>query len=558
MKITRITHLLLLTVGVSLTNCKDELNQQPIGSVTADALAQYSGVESIIVGAYSVLNGQFDSGQAYNSPPSNWSFGDVTSGDAYKGSTGTTDQSSINDMEVFTSLNPTTLDVQRKWACLYEGIKRCNNALRLLPIATGYDNALRQRRIAEVRFLRGHYYFELKKIYNRPPYIDETAVNSADFYVANDALSEAQLWSKIEDDFKAGTSVLVSAKGSEPGRPTRFAAWAYLCKAYIFQKKWDLASAAADTVIQKGNFRLMSNFSDVFLPENDNGPEIIFAVEHTINDGSTGNNKGSVGDRLARIATPAGSGYPVTAQGFHRPSQNLVNAYKTKNGLPALNDVNVATTDTLDPRIDHTVCRVGIPFLDYTVEAYKANWTRGNAVYGDFSPKKRMVSPGSNHYDRSNQGITDLNYYIIRYADLLLWKAEAAIGQGDIATAISYINQVRNRAKTSKRVQKLTGGDAAPYKVEPYSTTALPSAAQALDWLKLERRLELALEGHRFFDLVRWGDADRMINAYFSSEKSRRSYLTTARFTAGKHEYMPIPQSEIDLSRGLLKQNPNY
>lgn len=547
---------------VALPSCQKALEQNPQGVISYDQLNDMTNVEAVIIGAYSALNGQFDAGEAYNSPGDNWSFGDVRSGDAYKGSTGTTDQLNIYDMEVFSSLVATNLDTQRKWACLYEGIKRCNTALQVLPLAKGYSDQLRSQRMAEMRFLRGHYYFELKKIYNRPAYIDESAINNSDFYVSNSALTSDQFWTKIENDFKSAINALPATKGAEPGRPTRYAAWAYLCKTYVFEKKWDLASAAADSVIQKGGFSLMANYGDVFLPANDNGSEIIFAVEHSVNEsGTTGSHNGSIEDRLDRIATPIDKAYPAAAQGFFRPSQNLVNAFKTTNGLPANSDVILSASDTVDPRLDYAIARVGIPFFDYTSQTYQANWTRGNGVYGDFSPKKKMVSPLSkSDFDISNQGITDLNYYVIRYADVLLWKAEALIQTGDIDGGISYINQVRNRAKNTKRVQKIppATGDAAIYNVQPYPLPFTGGAAAALSALKLERRLELCLEGHRFFDLVRWGDAAAYMNAYFNTEKVRRSYLSTASFTAGKHEYLPIPQSEIDLSKGTLTQNPGY
>ena len=543
-------------------SCKKSLEQNPQAVISYEQLSDKTNTEAVIIGAYSVLNGQFDAGEAYNSPGDNWSFGDIRSGDAYKGSTGTTDQLNIHDMEMFISLVATNLDTQRKWACLYEGIKRCNTALQVLPVATGYTDQLRAQRIAEMRFLRGHYYFELKKIYNRPAYIDETVINNNDFYVSNNDLTSDQIWTKIENDFKAGITVLPAAKGTEPGRPTRFAAWAYLSKTYMFEKKWDLASAAADTVIQKGGFSLMASYGDVFLPANDNGPEIVFAVQHSVNEsGTTGSRNGSIADRLDRIATPVDKAYPAAAQGFFRPSQNLVNAYKTAKGLPANNDVILTVTDTIDIRLDYAIARINIPFFDYTVQTYQANWTRGNGVYGNFSPKKKMVSPlNKANFDISNQGITDLNYYIIRYADVLLWKAEALIQLGDVDGGVAYINQVRNRAKNSKRIQKIAPltGDAAIYNVQPYAIPFTGGTPAAMAALKLERRLELSLEGHRFFDLVRWGDAAGYLNAYFTTEKVRRSHLNTASFTTGKHEYLPIPQAEIDLSKGMLTQNPGY
>lgn len=557
-----IKNIIWALLPLAITACSKQLDLKPQGVLSEEQLADKNNSEGLVIGAYSVLNGNFDNGEAYNSPGSNWSFGDVRSDDAYKGSSGITDQINIHDMEIFSSLTTINLDAQRKWACLLEGVKRCNTALRTLARATGYTDALRAQRIAEMRFLRGHYYFELKKIYNRPPYIDEQATQNEDFYVSNSALSNDEFWGKIETDFKEALNGLPLTKGAERGRPTRYAAWAYLTKCYVFQKKWALANQAADSVIQKGGFALMPNYGDVFLPVNDNGSEVVFAVQHSVNEaGTTGSRNGSFGDRLDRIATPADRAYPAGAQGFLRPSQNLVNAFKTTNGLPALNDANVTNNDIVDTRLDYIVARVGIPFFDYTTEPYKANWTRGNGVYGDFSPKKKLVSPlAKQYYDITNQGVTALNYYVIRFADVLLWKAEALIQTGDVNGGIGFINQVRSRAANSKRIQKIlpATGDAASYDTQPYPTPFNGDVQAAMDVLKLERRLELALEGHRFFDLVRWGDASTVLNNYFATEKLKRTHLNTAKFTANRDEYLPIPQTEIDLSKGKLTPNQGW
>lgn len=539
-----------------ITACqKSFLNSPPLGELSKDQLAEKSGVETVIIGAYSILNGQIDqASNAFNSPASNWSFGDVTSDDAHKGGGGTGDQNNIHKMEIFT-VDATSLDAQRKWMALYEGVKRANEAIKLIKAATGYDEILRSQRIAEMRFLRGHFYFELKKIYNKVPYIDETAENKDDYYVSNEALPAEQFWTKVEDDFKAGINVLPNSQGKEPGRPTRFSAWAYLCKSYVFQKKWSQASAAADTVIAKGGYSLMPNFADTFLPENDNGREIIFAVQHSINDGSINSYNGSIGDRLFPIGGPY---WPGAQYGFLRPTQNLVNFYKTNaQGLPVGDNVDVTPTDFVDPRLDHSIARPGIPFLDLP-EVYTTAWIRDLATYGSFSLKKRLVSPLSSHWLRVNPYTNDLNYYVIRYADVLLWKAEAAIESADLETGRQYINQVRRRARDGKKVQKLNGGgDAANYKTEEYAA-AFGSKDEAIRALKAERRLEFSLEGHRFFDLVRWGDAATTLNTYFQVEKTKRSVLSVAAFTAGKNEYQPIPQNEIDLSKGKLVQNAGY
>lgn len=546
----RIIYFLTIILFIVSSCSESFLDENPIGELSPDQILIQENVEKTIISAYAVLNGQFDqASNAYNSPASNWSFGDVVSDDAYKGGGGTGDQNNIHLMEIFAN-DATIKDIERKWLALYEGIRRVNLSIRLLNESEDFDSALKEQRVAEMRFLRGHFHFEAKKIYGNICWVDESIDSKEEFYqVANSDLSEAEQWVKIEEDFKAAAQVLPNTQ-EEVGRPAKMAARAYLAKCYIFQGKWTEASTTADEVISSGVYSLQPNFRDVFLPENDNGPEIIFAVQHTINDGSPRNYNGSIGDRLM----PPGGPYP--GYGFLRPSQNLVNAYKTgANGLPVNDHVDLSDDDHVDPRIDHTLARPGIPYFDLQVY----DWTpREASVYGPYSPKKRMISKNSPYYLPSWPYVTAVNYYVIRYADLLLWKAEAAIETNDLETGRQYINRVRNRAKTSYYVQTMDGSaDAGNYQINTYDT-AFGSKAEALTALQLERRLELAHEGHRFFDLVRWGVAAQVMNDYFASEKLLRSHLVNAAFVAGKHEYQPIPQSQIDLCQGNMVQNPNY
>jgi len=543
---------LLLLFALHACSEDEFLQEEPIGELSPGQIVDPENVEGVIISAYSVLNGQIDEAtNAYNSPASNWSFGDVLSDDAYKGGGGTGDQNAIHQMEIYNT-DPSILDVQRKWLALYEGVKRANQAIRILKRSEEFDASLKTQRLAEMQFLRGHFYFELKKIYNKIPYIDETAENIEDYYVSNTALSSEQLWQKIEEDFKAAFAALPIAQ-DDPGRPTKWAAQAYLSKTYIFQGKWTEAEAAADAVINSGQYALMDNFRDVFLPENDNGAEIIFCIQHSINDGSPRNFNGSIGDRLN---PPGGPRYPQ--YGFHRPSQNLVNAYKTNDeGLPVMDNTDLVEDDFVDTRLDHTLARPGIPYLDLGI-LYEEDWARDLATYGPFSPKKRIISANSPHYLQVWPYVNALNYYVIRYADLLLWKAEAAIENGDLETGREYINKVRTRAMNTETVKMLDSStDAANYNINVYDTP-FANYDEAIEALRIERRLELAHEGHRFFDLVRWGVAADVLNDYLAVEKTRRTHLTGANFTAGKNEYMPIPQSQIDLGRGLIEQNDNY
>lgn len=535
----------LVVAALVMCSCADSfLSEEPVGEFMPEQVESEENIEGIVIGAYAVL----DASDAINSGCSNWQFGDVVSDDAYKGGGGTGDQNQIHLMEIFNA-NPTGIDFEARWAALYEGVKRCNQAIRLLSNSTVKN---KEQRLAEMRFLRGHYYFNLKVIYNLIPWIDETVVDPNEYHTkSNMEFTSDQLWEKILGEFSAAYQVLPESQ-SDYGRPTKMAAKAYMAKVYLYQSKWKECLSACDEVIQSGKYTLYPDFREVFLPENDNNSEIIFAVQLSINDGASSNQNGSYGDRLL----PPGGPYPT--YGFLRPTQNLVNAYKTnENGLPYNDGKDVAESDYVDVRLDHTLARPNIPFMD--VQVY--DWTpREASVYGPYSPKKRLVSLNSTHYSPIWPYVNALNFYVIRYADLLLWRAEAAIETGDLETGRKYINKIRERAKNTQHVKLWDdqSQDAANYKVEIY-TEPFKSKNEAVQALRMERRLEMAHEGIRFFDLVRWGIADEVLNVYFEKEKTFRSHLQNARFVKGKHEYFPIPQSVIDICGAeVMKQNPGY
>jgi hypothetical protein len=536
-----------------MSSCSNDfLEEVTYGEVDPSEMTKPANVERAIIAAYSVLNGQIDgASNAYNSPDSNFSFGDITSDDSYKGGGGTGDQNNIHQMEIYNE-NATTVDIERKWKALYEGVKRSNEAMRLLNASTDFEASLKVKRMAELRFLRGHFYFELKKIYNHIPYIDETATTVADYAKSNTTFSSDEIWTKIETDFQEAYANLPETQ-SELGRPTKIAAKAYLAKCYLFESKWQLAYDAT-TEIMSSNYGLLTDFQQVFLPENDNNKEIIFAVQHSVNDGQPSNYNGSIGDRLTAPGGPFYSQY-----GFHRPSQNLVNAFKTDaSGLPLENNVNVVASDNVDPRLDITVGRPGIPYKDLGI-LYQDTWARDLATYGSFSPKKRIVSAKSPYYVTVWPYVNALNYYIIRYAEVVLWRAEAAVEIEKLEEARTLVNQIRNRAANTAFVKTLDGSaNAANYTIAPYSTV-WTSKVMAKTAVHLETRLETAMEGHRFFNLVRWGEADTVLNAYLFIEKTKRTHLTNAVFIKGKNEYFPIPQRYIDgLPLGMVTQNNGY
>jgi hypothetical protein len=555
MKLFRISqYIFILGLAFQNVSCSsDYLEETTYGEVVPSEMTKPKNVERAIISAYSVLNGQFSgASNAYNSPASNWSFGDVVSDDAYKGGGGTGDQNNIHQMEIYNT-NSTIIDVELKWKALYEGVKRSNEAIKLLNASEGFDADLKVQRLAELHFLRGHYYFELKKIYNHIPYIDESAETVEDYAKSNTEFTSEELWAKIEDNFQAAYDGLPETQ-TEVGRPTKIAAKAYLTKCYLFQEKWQKVYDAT-TEVMLSNYGLLDDFQDVFLPENDNSKEIIFSVQHTVNDGQPNNYNGSIGDRLT---APGGPFYPQ--YGFHRPSQNLINAFKTDaTGLPvANNNTNLTESDRIDTRLDITVGRPGIPYKDLGV-LYEESWARDLATYGPFGPKKRIVSANSSFYVISWPYVNALNYYIIRYAEVILWRAEAAVELGKFEEARELVNQIRARAAKTATVKNLEEtADAANYKIATYESI-WTDKVQAREAVHLETRLELAMEGHRFFNLVRWGEAGKVINNYLEVEKTRRTHLTNAQFKEGTNEYWPIPQRYIDgTPAGMTTQNSGY
>ncbi|HEY1021975.1 MAG TPA: RagB/SusD family nutrient uptake outer membrane protein, partial [Flavisolibacter sp.] len=240
------------------------------------------------------------------------------------------------------------------------------------------------------------------------------------------------------------------------------------------------------------------------------------------------------------------------------------NQVKNDQGLESSSTGYTPDAGNLDPRLDWTVGRRGIPYLDWGLHPGKA-WIRDQGFGGPYAPKKNVyykaqegkLTDGTNW----TSGLTATNYKIMRFADVLLMAAEAEVEAGSLEKAREYVNRVRTRAAVG-RVKNAAGTDAANYVISNY-TTAWTDKDVARQAVRFERKLELAMEGHRFFDLVRWGIADQAINAFLTYEKTKLpTPYGSATFTKGKHEYFPIPQRQIDLSstggQSTLTQNPGY
>lgn len=565
----KILSLLFVTGLLTMNSCKDALDYTPKGVLSSSDLTSPTAVEGLVTAAYAAIGNGDMIGPIY----SNWVYGSVRSDDAYKGGGGTGDVGEIDAIEHYNLVTPSiNAFVTRTWQNLFKSISRCNVALRAVNSLSEASYPNKKTRLAELRFLRAHSYFTMKLLYKNIPIFDENASAEEILKVSNN-LSNEESWNKIAADFQFAIDNLPSTQ-AELGRANKVAAQAYLAKLRLYQayeqnenhqvvniNKTRLQEVVTLTqaVISSGKYSLNKDIADNFLAETENGSESIFAIQFTINDGTTS----------GRLNFEDGLNYPHGAPqygccGFHAPSQNLVNAHATdENGLPkfdTFNDSNIdLTTATVDPRLDHTVGIDGHPYKYDNTKPFSNSWVRDAGVYGNFhSMRAQQLASSSSYFKLGPFMGTAKNYDILRYDDILLMQAEAYIELGQQASALPLINMVRKRAAESTgRLKKADGTFASKYLVKEYTTTGWTQAyaRKALQW---ERRMEFATEGPRFFDLVRWGIAEPTLNAYINKEKTRRTFLNTAKFTAGRDEYLPIPQAEITFTNGLYKQNPGY
>ncbi len=557
--------------------CKDSfLEVPPAGQLSGGQLVTKAGIEGLLIGSYSLINGR---GTWYSSS-FNWVQGGVLGGDANKGSNNG-DQQGLQPIERF-EVTPTNFESGSKWKACYEGISRCNQVLQYLAKADASVSAADKQRISgEARFLRGHYYFELKKVYNNTPYVDETL----DYGTGIEKVpNNVDLWPKIEADFKYAGDNLPETQ-SAAGRANSWAAKTYLAKTLLYQKKFADAKTLFTTVIASGQttngkkYALVANFTNEFNASFSNSSESVFANQAAANTGSTNN---ANNDFVLNFPYNTGANGPGGCCGFNQPSFDLVNSYRTDaKGLPLLdgsynlptnavkNDQNLLSKDpftpdagNLDPRLDFSVGRRGIPYLDWQDHPGQ-DWIRDQAFSGPYAPKKFVYykSQTGTLTDGSSwtPGYTAVNYDVIRFADVLLMAAECEVEVGSLETARAYVNTVRKRAANPAAFVSKNGKAAANYVIGTYDTPFTDQSV-ARNAVRFERRLELSGEGQRFFDLVRWGVAAQVVNAYLQFEgKILSNQLGGTNFTAGKNEYLPIPQAQIDLQGSdILKQNPGY
>ncbi len=594
-------------LAIFLYACSKQLNLQPQGSLIASNVNNNSGVQGLLIGAYVLLSGENVPGQnlGNGSGASNYVYGNEAADDAYKGSTPSDQPDAIPIMTWSMAQAGTSMYLDEKWVVLYTGIQRANDVIRTLRLSPGISPADTVEYVAEARFLRGFYHFEGKKMWNNFPYVDENiSYVNGNLSVPNYANGAyINIWPQIEADFMYAVKNL---PGTQPniGRVNKWAATAFLAKTYMYEHNYVSAKMLLDQIIDSGTtsngtpYSLEPIYQSNFNPAQKNGSESVFACQTSVNDGSAIATNGGNGDTGDELNFPYNHGPGCC--GFNNPSWNLVQAYKTDvNGLPFLDGsynnaplVSGSTnpwTGTVDPRLDWVAGRPGEPYFDWGI--IDTTWIRDQTNDGVFVPKK-------NSYALSQQGkysstetvfwgaaeVDANNVNLCRFADVLLWDAECEAQIGSLDKAETYVNMVRTRAanpdgfvylnatydaNSSTYSPQTTPGD--KYLVNPYPVGTFSSKGQAyaLNAIYMERRLELAIEGQRFFDLSRYdngsGSMAATLNAYVAVEKTRHGFYlinNTAQFTKGVNEYFAIPQVELDAENStgtkFLYQNPGY
>ena len=565
-----IISLMLLSSG-----CSDFLDRHtPQGTIDNEQLNNPEYVDNLVISAYAI----WISAEDINSSFSMWNY-DVRSDDAYKGGNGTEDGDVFHNLEVSQGIMTTAWNISDMWQRLYNCISRSNAALQLLDQMDENTYPLKQQRIAEMRFLRGHGHFLLKQLFKKIVIANDENLSPVEYNnLSNTVYTNDEGWQQIANDFQFAYENLPDTQ-ADKGRPTRGAAAAYLAKTYLYKayrqdnpETNEVTSINAEdlkkvveyteaSIMNAGGYDLESDFHNNFRPEPqyENGKESLWAMQYSINDGTTnGNCNWSTG-----LIVPNIPGVTDGGCDFYKPSQNLVNAFKTdNNGHPLFDNFNDddydMSVDNADPRLFLTV---GIPGLPYEFNPEfmmdkSSTWSRSNGLYGYYVTLKQNVDPESEYLVKGSWWGTPMNHIVLRYADVLLMRAEALIqlNDGRIQEAIDLINRVRNRAKASTAmIVNYPSEYGVKYDVEPYYGTF--TQEEALERLKFERRVELAMESDRFFDLVRWGEAERVLNAYYAAEAEVCTIYSNAHFTKNKNEYLPIPFAQISASNGIYDQN---
>jgi len=571
--------LYIICVVCMLASCNDFLDdQKPQATLTQDEVKDPKYIDDVLTSAYAGLVAIED----MNSSFSLWNY-DTRSDDAYVGGASFSDGEPFHRLEKGTGVMTQDWPFSSIWNKLYKYLSRVSLSLDMLAEAD-QENATIQQRTAEMKFLRAYGHFQLKRLFKKIPFVNKQNMTEDDYNtLSNTEYTNDEGWQQIINDLEDAYQVLPDTQ-TDKGRPTKAAAAAFLAKVYLYKAyhQDDANSNQVTSISQEdlqkvlqyttlsiytgAGYGLESDLHNNFRPEEayENGKESIWAIQYSRNDGTTWGNL----NFACRLIVPCIPKVHDSGNDFYKPSHSLVNAYRTNsNGLPILDnapatDYEVGGSETVDPRLFVTAGVPGTPYMfnsNYMIE--KSNtWSRaGSGMYGWNVSLKQNVDPALTDiylFNCDNQWATSMNRIVFRYADVLLMRAEAQAQLGNTSEAIALVNQVRDRAigmAKNSIVSTYPVKYGVHYAVNKYNGTY--SKDETLKIVKMERRLELAMESERFFDLVRWGDAATVINKFYTEEGAKMNFLSGSSFTANKNEYLPIPDEQYKAANGHYQQN---
>ena len=561
-----------VSMACTFTACDKILDEHtPQGTLSDEQAKTPENAEAMVVSAYAI----FTTAEDINSSFSMWNF-DVRSDDAYKGGSGTSDGDVFHQLEVEQGILTTNWNLNDIWVRLYNSLSRVNSAIALLN-TTGDNYQMKSQRLAEMKFLRAYAHFLLKRLFKNIPFVVNENLSYQEYNeLSNTEYTNDEGWQLIINDLMEAYNTLPVTQ-ADKGRPTKAAAAAFLAKVYLYKayRQDDANSHQVTSINQQdlekvieftnpslyGNYGLETDIHNNFRPEEqyENGIESIWAIQYSRNDGSTyGNLNWSYG-----LIPPNIPGATDGGTDFYKPSQNLVNAFHTgDDGLPLFDTFNQKdydmTADNADPRLFLTVGMPGLPYMfnkNYMMDK-SSIWSRSNGGYGYYVTLKQNVDPAliGEYLIKGSYWASSMNRIVFRYADVLLMRAEAYAQLGQPDQAVNLVNQLRTRAAGSTQmISNYQSAYGVKMYVANYKGTYTKDAAVRM--VKMERRLELAMESERFFDLVRGGDAATVINKYYAEEIDNNAFYGEAHFTANKNEYLPIPFQQLSASNGHYTQN---
>ena len=575
-KNTFVACLLCGSIVAALTSCSDFLDEQvPQATLTQDEVKNPEYIDNVLISAYAGLLSIED----MNSSFSLWNY-DTRSDDAYVGGSDFSDGEPFHILEKSSGIMTTDWPYNDIWNRFYKYLSRISLSLDMLAVAD-QENTTIQQRTAEMKFLRAYGHFQLKRLFKKIPFVNKLNMEEEDYNnLSNTEYTNDEGWQQIINDLEDAYAVL-PVEQIEKGRPTKAACAAFLAKVYLYKAyRQDDANSNQVTGINEADLQkvieytnpsiytgygLENDLHNNFRPEEqyENGKESLWAIQYSRNDGTVYGNL----NFSYRLIVPCIPKVHDSGCDFYKPSINLVNAYRTtSDGLPIFDnapaaDYAVGSTQTVDPRLFVTVGVPETPYMFNTnfMMSRTNTWSRSGGTYGYFVSLKQNIDPAltdSYLFVCDNQWASSMNRVVFRYADVLLMRAEAMAQTGKTADAIVLVNQVRDRAAGMAKnsiVANYPNKYGVHFAIGKYNGSY--SKEEAMKIIKMERRLELAMESERFFDLVRWGDAATVINRFYSSESEKMEFLKDSKFTSNKNEYLPVPFEQLAASNGHYTQN---